>query len=60
VTRATALRRPYVLPLNEYLRFLFTNQLIELVGPEQVKVTDNGAGFCDYLAANNLSVAHPL
>lgn len=50
---------PYVLSFNEYLRFLFTSQLIELIALD-VRLTENGAGFCDYLVANNLSVLRPL
>lgn len=56
---ATAANVPYVLSFNEYLRFLVTSQLIELIALD-VRLTDNGAGFCDYLVANNLSVLRTL
>lgn len=49
----------YVLLFDEYLRFLFTSQLIEPVGLD-VKLTENGVGFLDYLTTGNLSLFRPL
>ena len=58
--QAKASKMPHVLSLDEYLRYLFTSQLIESVESDKVRLTDNGAGFCTYLVTNNLSVVKTL